>query len=89
MRALVGKREEKKSLQTKDPAIAKLRHAEALAELEGRWANLREGNRSLSERDAHSIAAAWHDRWIEEHKNNPNEQSWPKHLTDAMTPTRD
>jgi hypothetical protein len=31
-RALVGKREEKRSLQTRDPVEAKRRHAEALAQ---------------------------------------------------------
>jgi hypothetical protein len=43
LRELVGKREEKRSLQTRDPAEAKRRHAEALAEIEQRWANLRAG----------------------------------------------
>jgi hypothetical protein len=32
LRALVGKREEKRSLQTRDPVEAKRRHAEALAQ---------------------------------------------------------
>jgi hypothetical protein len=38
LRALVGKREEKRSLQTRDPFEAERRHAEALAEIELRWA---------------------------------------------------
>jgi hypothetical protein len=36
LRKIVGKREEKRSLQTRDPAEAKRRHTEALAEIEGR-----------------------------------------------------
>ena len=44
LRELVGKREEKRSLGTRDPVEAKRRHAEALAEIERRWANLRAGN---------------------------------------------
>ncbi|TWB88468.1 hypothetical protein FBZ93_118148 [Bradyrhizobium macuxiense] len=57
LRKLVGKREEKLSLQTRDPAEAKVRHAKALAELEARWANLRTGPKSLTEREAHELAA--------------------------------
>ena len=41
LRKLVGKREEKVSLQTRDPVEAKQRFAKALAELEARWANFR------------------------------------------------
>jgi hypothetical protein len=43
LRALVGKREEKRTLGTKDPTEAKRLHAAALAELEARWASLRAG----------------------------------------------
>lgn len=57
LRKLVGKREEKVSLQTRDPAEAKVRHAKALAELEARWANLRAGPVPLTEREAHRFAA--------------------------------
>jgi hypothetical protein len=49
LRELVGKREEKRSLQTRDPVEAKRRHAEALAEIEARWANLRGGPKALSD----------------------------------------
>lgn len=62
LRKLVGKREEKVSLQTRDPAEAKVRHAKALAELEARWANLRAGPVPLTEREAHRFASAAHDR---------------------------
>lgn len=52
LRALVGKREEKRSLQTRDPQEAKRRHTEALAELENRWGESlqRPRNRSMSAR---------------------------------------
>jgi hypothetical protein len=52
LRDIVGKREEKLSLQTRDPVEAKQRHAEALADIEKRWANLRTGPKSLTEREA-------------------------------------
>lgn len=85
LRALVGKREEKRSLQTKDPAIAKKRHAEALAEVEARWANLRAGPQTLSERQAHEIAAPWHDRWLATYKDNPSAQTtWRVDLADRL-----
>jgi hypothetical protein len=41
LRELVGKREEKRSLGTRDPAEAKRRHVEILAALDTQWSNLR------------------------------------------------
>lgn len=38
----------------------------------------------ISEAAAHAIAAAWHDRWIELHRDNPAEQTWPTSLREAM-----
>ena len=85
LRARVGKREEKRSLQTKDPSVARRRHAEALAEVEARWANLRGGVRTLSEREAHALAAVAHDRWLELYKDNPSEQTtWRIDLGDRL-----
>jgi len=83
LRKLVGKREEKVSLRTRDPAEAKVRHAKALAELEARWANLRAGPKSLSEREAHQLATVAHDRWLEQYRDNPSQQtSWDTELGD-------
>ena len=76
LRKLIGKREEKLSLQTRDPAEAKVRHAKALAELEARWANLRTGPKSLTEREAHELAIVAHDRWLEQHRDNPSQQAF-------------
>ena len=47
LRPLVGKREEKRSLRTRDPDEARQRHAQALSEVEAQWANLRSGPRQL------------------------------------------
>jgi hypothetical protein len=81
LRALVGKREEKKSLGTKDSAEAKRLHAIALAELEKRWARLKAGPRSLTERESHDMAAVVHDRWLEMHRDEPSQQTfWPVHV---------
>jgi integrase len=82
---LVGKLEEKRSLQTRDPGEAKRRHAEALVEIEGRWANLRAGPKVLTEREAHQLAVAVHDRWLQQHLENPSQQTaWNVDLADQL-----
>lgn len=48
LRAIVGKREERFSLRTREPSEAKRLHAQELAEIEERWSTLRRGQRSLS-----------------------------------------
>ncbi|MCK1333435.1 hypothetical protein IVB57_35230 [Bradyrhizobium sp. CW9] len=75
LRALVGKREEKRSLGTRDPIEAKRKHTEALAEIEERWANLRAGAKDLTEREAHELAAFAYERWFEQHRDNPSLQT--------------
>ncbi len=55
LRPVVGKREEKRTLGTRDAAEAKRLHAQVLAELEARWHNLRAGPRTLNEREAHEL----------------------------------
>ncbi|TXN00723.1 integrase [Methylobacterium sp. WL64] len=78
LRALVGKREEKRSLQTRDPSEARRLHALAMAEVEGRWKTLREGSRSLSEREANEMARDVHDAWLDRHRDEPSQQTdWP------------
>jgi hypothetical protein len=57
LRQLVGKREEKRSFGTRNPEEAKRRHAEVLSEIEGQWANLRRGTRSLTPEEIESVAA--------------------------------
>jgi integrase len=85
LRALVGKREEKRSLRTRDPVEAKRRHAEALAEIEERWANLRAGPKALTEREAHHLAAVVHDRWLQQYADNPSQQTaWNVDLANRL-----
>ncbi len=85
LRKIIGKREEKRSLKTRDPAEAKRRHAEALAEIEARWANLRAGPKVLTEREAHQLAVAVHDRWLQQHVDNPSQQThWNVDLADRV-----
>ena len=64
----------KRSLATKDPAEARRRYPAILAELEARWANLRAGPRSLTEREAHELAAPLFENWLAAYRDNPSEQ---------------
>ena len=87
--ALVGKREEKVSLGVKDPERAKRLHAVALAELEERWANLRAGAKTLTEREAHELAAPLHAWWLDQHRDEPSAQTfWRLDLGDKLWPRR-
>ncbi|WP_246689584.1 site-specific integrase [Methylobacterium sp. WL116] len=89
LRALVGKREEKVSLGTKDPVEAKRLHAIALVELEQRWAALRVGPRRLSEREAHELAAPFYDHWLGLYRDEPSRQTfWRIELGDKLWPPR-
>jgi hypothetical protein len=71
LRPLLGKREEKRGLATSDPAEAKRVHTQALAELEHRWANLRAGPKTLSEREAHELVPPAYEWWANTHRDNP------------------
>lgn len=70
LRALVGRREELRTLGTRDPAEARVRYAKVSTEVEARWANLRKPARSLTEHEAHDLAVSVHDGWIERHRDN-------------------
>lgn len=74
LRPLLGKVEEKRSLKTKSAAEAKVLIVKALAELEQRWSNLRQGPKVLSEVEAHGLAASVYDQVVDLHRSNPSEQ---------------
>ncbi|BCB18307.1 site-specific integrase [Bosea sp. ANAM02] len=76
LQKLVGKREEKQSLGTRDPAEAKRKHLAALTEVEERWANLKVGPRTLTEREAHELAQPQYDEWLALHRDFPSQQPW-------------
>jgi hypothetical protein len=57
LRNLIGKREERFSLGTRDPIEAKRLHVLKLAEVEERWSNIRAGQRSLSPDDIARLAS--------------------------------
>lgn len=86
LQKLVGKREEKQSLGTRDPAEAKRKHLAMLAAVEERWANLRAGPRTLTEREAHDIAQHAYDYWLTTHRDNPSQQPWKIALGEKLFP---
>ena len=68
---IVGKREEKRSLKTRDPHEAKIVHAELLAEIEKRWRQLSEGLISLSHKQAVAMAGAIYRSMVAVNEDNP------------------
>ncbi len=85
LRPLIGKREEKRSLGTRDPDEAKRFHAQALVDLEQRWANLRAPPKPISEREAHELVAPAYEWWINLHRDNPSEQKvWRAKFFDGL-----
>ena len=85
LRSLVGKREERRSHGTKDLEIAKRRQAEVWQEIETKWASLRAGSRTLTEREAHGIAAHFFNNWLARHRDNPSWQVlWHPELYDEL-----
>src|SRR3954464_5367861 len=76
LQAVIGRREEKRSLHTKDPAEAKVRHARALAEVEARWAGLRQGPRELTVLEAQALAASIYQQLVRQFADTPSGFSW-------------
>lgn len=56
-----------------------------MAEVDERWVNVRLGPRKLTEREAHELAAPWHNRWLGAYKDNPSSQTaWRVDLGDRL-----
>jgi hypothetical protein len=62
LQAAVGKREEKFSLKTRDPAEAKRVFAASLVALEERWGNLRAPVRNLDNSELHHVTLTTYQR---------------------------
>jgi len=71
LREALGKREERFSLGTREPNEAKRLHAQKLAEVEERWANLRAGQRPLSPDDIARLAAEIGDQFRGQLEKDP------------------
>ena len=76
LRSVVGKREEKFSLGTKDPTLAKQRHLEASVAVDQRWARLREKPERLKPDEANRIAQRVYDGMIEHFRAEPHSQTF-------------
>ena len=74
IRNLIGKREVRFSLGTRDPVEAKRLHAIKLAEVEERWSNLRAGQRALSPEDIEREAAVIGDHVRRQLATDPYQQ---------------
>ncbi len=72
LRLLLDKTEEKASLGTRDPAEAKVLHAQLLARVEERWRLLLAGVQSLNEKQATAIAGEIYRSLVAQHEDNPS-----------------
>ena len=85
LRALVGKREEKRSLATRDPDEARRLHARVMAEVEQRWANLRVGPGTLTQPEAQALANNVHAGWMDRFADDPGSQTaWRPELYERL-----
>jgi hypothetical protein len=73
LRVLVGKREERFSLGTREPAEAKRRHALKAAEVEKRWANLRLGPQKMGWDEAVQLGGTVAAQWSQQLAADPHQ----------------
>lgn len=73
LRELVGKREEKISLRTRDPQVAKIEHARMAADVEARWRQLGAGVQTLTHRQVEAIAGEIYHSMVKAHEDNPDQ----------------
>jgi integrase len=71
LRPILDKREEKFSLRTRDPAEAKRLFLKAAAEIEERWARLRQGEVQLTHKQSLAIAGQIYREMIAENEDDP------------------
>ncbi len=80
LRGIVGKREEKRSLKTKDPQIAKQRHIEVSLEIERHWAALSEPATNLSNKQIVALSGILYRDAIERFAEEPGSPETWEHL---------
>lgn len=79
LRAVVGKREEKRTLGTKDPREAKIRHAEIALEVERYWAALSAPPVSLTNKEIVALSGVLYRDAVERFSEEPGPSSiWQK-----------
>ncbi|NTE66165.1 integrase [Agrobacterium tumefaciens] len=80
---LVGKKEEKISLGTRDPSEAKILHARALTVIETRWKQLSVGVISLSQKQAVAMSGEIYRAMVRESEDDPG---LPEHRLASLLP---
>ena len=75
LRRVIGKSEEKRSLRTRNADEAKRRHAQALLELDARWANLRRGLHALTQQEIDHIAGQVYARCLVQLSQNSADEN--------------
>ncbi|MGO7438269.1 DUF6538 domain-containing protein [Rhizobium ruizarguesonis] len=75
LQALLGKKEEKVTLGTRDLAEAKVLHARIAAEIEERWHLLSAGTQALSEKQAVGVAGEIYRDFVAQYEDNPSNLS--------------
>ncbi len=80
LRAAIGKREEKRSLKTKDPQIAKQRHIEVSLEIERHWAALSEPATNLSNKQIVALSGILYRDATERFAEEPGSPETWEHL---------
>lgn len=83
LQGLLGKKEEKLSLSTRNLAEAKVLHARIAAEVEERWHLLAAGSQSLSERQAMGVAGEVYRDLVAQYDDNPSALPLSQFLSDA------
>lgn len=68
---VLGRREEKRSLRTRDPAEAKSAYVRAAAEIEARWASLRQGFQMLTHKQMIALAGEYYREMVAAGEDNP------------------
>ncbi|MHA6689562.1 DUF6538 domain-containing protein [Devosia sp. A449] len=71
--SLLGRREEKISLRTRDPSEAKAAYFQVSSKIEARWANLRKGARRISHKEAMGIAGEFYRELVAAHEDEPGD----------------
>jgi integrase len=71
MRALVGKREVRVSLKTKNPREAAARHPEVATKVAAQWEVLRGGPEPFNLREASALAGLWYRWFVPKYEEDP------------------
>lgn len=71
---IVGKKEEKLSLRTRDPGVARSAYIEEMRKLEARWSSLRRGTVSISHKEAVAIAGEFYRKVVADNETEPGDR---------------